>query len=197
MSIKTDETVLEFAGDNPCVVLYDECTMVLTAASYWHVTASLAGIGRALFLITSEGGHLKRRIFADNPGVVGFLRTFNDHFKGFEGIGWPSEAEPAQFQMRHDSDEAALDCTTENGTVRLEWRDLSPAYLRRSHVHDFGQEPGRSYEVSTVILPAGGGSIYIDGKSQPGAVAGPYGNLPRSAFLAVCETWSRLKGAAT
>jgi len=188
-----DGSLLEVACDNPCVVLYDDTRAITCAASYWNVNASLAGAGEALFLLSNDSGHPKGQIFTDNLGLIDLLRSFNQHFAGFESTGWDVAAEPARFRMKRANDCFSLECASDVHVIDMEWRNLGSPYLLRSQVSDFGGEGGRSYEVSSVIVPASSGSIHLDGRSQPGTVIGPYGSLPKSAFLAFCETWSRLK----
>lgn len=198
--MRLKNTPLEFAGDNPCVVLYDENGQVSSAISYWNSNASLAGAGQLMFLITTEGGKQVGRIFTDNTDLVEFCVSFNQHFLGFESIDWKVEAIKveaikAKLEMVRKDDRYTLNCSHGGGTITATWGDLEPPYINRAMNTDFGNEVGRSYDVSCVIISAGSGSIEVDGKALAGAVSAPYGGLPRSAFLAFCETWSRRPGA--
>lgn len=47
--MKEQMKAIEFAGDNPCIVLYDSNRNVASAISYWHSSASLGGLGGVLF----------------------------------------------------------------------------------------------------------------------------------------------------
>jgi hypothetical protein len=49
-------TSIEFAGDNPCAVLHDNDRTVVSAISYWRSSASLSGVGEALFLLRRSPG---------------------------------------------------------------------------------------------------------------------------------------------
>ena len=184
---------IEFAGDNPCVVLYDCDRTIVSAISYWRSSASLSGIGEVLFLLRrSPGRPLEAIVFGDNTELAAFLCTFNQHFEGFQTIGLDGAMQPAKFHTRRASGSAQLECVAPMTTIRVEWSELGTPRMNRSDILDFGRQVGRSYEVSSVIVPANSGSIVIDDERQPGRVIDGYGALPKSAFLAFCETWTRL-----
>jgi len=184
---------VEFAGENPCVVLYDDRRNVRTAVSYWRADSSLHGVGQVLFLLrASRGLALEASIFADNPGLAGFLSAINQHFEGFQGTPLSVPVRSAEIRVDRGSDSVELDCVSEKHAVRVSWKGLGRPRIVRSTLSDFGNQAGLSYEVSTVIIPATSGSIVIDGEPQQGQVVDGYGALPRSAFLAFCETWTRI-----
>jgi len=184
---------IEFAGDNPCIVLYDNDRTVVSAISYWRSSASLSGVGEVLFLLRrSPWRPLEASVFGDNADLAAFLCTFNQHFEGFQTVDLGGTMQFAKFRTRRESDSVQLDCVTPTNTIRVAWSELGTPRMNRSDVLDFGKQVGRSYEVSSVIVPANSGSIVIDGERQSGRVVEGYGALPKSAFLAFCETWTRL-----
>ena len=56
---------IEFAGENPCVVLYDHDGNAVSAVSYWNANFSVAGSGQALFLLRRQDGRIRGRLFAE------------------------------------------------------------------------------------------------------------------------------------
>ena len=184
---------VEFAGENPCVVLYDDRRNVLAAVSYWRADSSLYGVGQVLFLLrASQGLALEASVFSDNAELAGFLSTINQHFEGFQGTRLAVPVRAAELRVHRSADAVELDCASDKHAVRVSWKGLGRPRIVRSTLTDFGNRAGLCYEVSTVIIPAASGSIVIDGERQQGHVVDGYGALPRSAFLAFCETWTRI-----
>ena len=184
---------LEFAGDNPCVVLYDAEGAVVSAVSFWDADFSLSGTGRALFFLSTRNGRPEGRIFAEDKAPIDFFRGLNQHFLGFEAIPWASiQPEPARFEAGWTDDAYAIACAHGAGRIDVGWRDLETPTMLKQRSTEFGGEAGRSYDIASVIIGASGGTIRVDGEPLPGSIRSPYGALPRSAFLAFCETWLRL-----
>lgn len=186
---------IEFAGENPCVVLYAPSGEVMTAISYWRSEFSPSGTGHALFaLLQNESGELEPHAYAERPGLASFLATFNKHFKGFEqGQLEATVAQPAEFSVSRADDSVEMHCMSSDLEIQVTWTGLGVPFVTRTNALDFGGEVGRSYEISSVIRTARDGVVFVNGKKQPGTVASEYGSLPRSAFLAFCETWTRLE----
>jgi hypothetical protein len=183
---------VEFAGENPCVVLYSPNSEVMTAISYWRSDFSASGAGQALFaLLRTKDDTLKSHVYTDRMELVPFLATFNQHFKGFEQADLGSTlAQKAEFRISREDDSVEMRCISHSQEIGVIWHGLGTPFVTRTNASDFGGEVGRSYEISSVIRPAKDGAVFVDGKKQPGAVVDEYGGLPRSAFLALCETWT-------
>jgi hypothetical protein len=184
---------IEFAGENPCVVLYDEQGNTVSAVSYWNANFSVAGPGRALLLLTRQDGQVRGRLLVEAGAPVDFLTGLNQHFLGFEAVEWASvPPEPARFEARWTGDAYRLTCSHDDGTIDATWRDFDDAQMLSQRSIDFGNVAGRSYDISSVIIGSSTAMIEVDGRSLPGSIQAPYGALPKSAFLAFCETWTRL-----
>jgi len=184
---------IEFAGENPCVVLYDQEGNAVSAVSYWNANFSVAGPGQALFLLIGHGGQVQGRLFSEANAPVEFFKGLNQHFLGFEVVEWASiRPQPARFEAGWIGEDYRLTCSHIDGAIDVTWRDFGVPLMLSQRSIDFGKVAGRSYEISSVIIGSTTGVIDVDGKTLPGSVQTPYGALPRSAFLAFCETWSRL-----
>ena len=184
---------IEFAGDNPCAVLYGDRGTVVSAISYWRANASLQGVGEVLFLLQRSSEHnLVVSVFTDNADLARFAITFNQHFEGFQGVSFDVEIQSATFSTCIGSESVELECVSAEKTVQVQWKGLTKPYILRSEIIDFGKQVGRSYEVSSVIISANSASILVNDELQPGRVVDGYGALPKSAFVAFCETWARL-----
>lgn len=108
--------LLEFAGSNPCVVLYGENDEVLSAASYWNADFTPFGPGEALFLLRSSSeGDLSASVYATNAELAHFLRPFNQYFGGFESVNLDVEVEAGEFRTVRERDIVRLDCTSASG----------------------------------------------------------------------------------
>lgn len=184
---------IEFAGENPCVLLYDQHGNVISAVSYWNANFSVGGPGQALFLLIREDEQAKGRIFAEAKAPIDFFKSLNQHFLGFEEVEWSSiRPEPAQFEAGWAGEAYRLACSHAQGDIDVTWRDFDDPLLLSQRSMDFGKVAGRSYDISSVIIGSSIGVIDVDGRSLPGSTRAPYGALPKSAFLAFCETWMRL-----
>jgi hypothetical protein len=185
---------LDFAGENPCVILFGPDGRVASAASYWKTLFSPFGSGQAVFaLLPNAKGQLAPYVYTDDVDLIPFLVSFNQHFLGFEEFDLGAAiAQPADFAVSSQADALELHCRSGQSELRVVWRGLGAPFILRSNAVDFGGEIGRSYEVSSVIRAAQDGEIRLNGSRQPGALIKNYGSLPRSAFLALCETWARL-----
>ena len=184
---------IEFAGENPCVVLYDHEGNAVSAVSYWNANFSVAGSGQALFLLRRQDGRISGRLFAEAKAPVDFFKGLNQHFLGFEAVEWASvPPEPARFEAGWTGDAYRLTCSHDQGAIDVSWRDFDGPRMLNQRSMDFGNVAGRSYEISSVIIGSSTATIDVDGKALPGSIRVPYGALPRSAFLAFCETWMRL-----
>ena len=146
-----------------------------------------------MVLQSSPERTLEASIFSDNADLAAFLRTFNKHFEGFGGVNLDVAIQPATFRVSRELQFARLECASATTTITADWTELSTTQLVRSDVMNFGGQIGRSYEVSSVIVSAHSGAIVVNGERRPGHVIDGYGALPKSAFLAFCETWIRLE----
>jgi hypothetical protein len=176
------------------VVLYGQDGEVLSAASYWNADYTPLGPGEVLFLLRSPAGSRAGvTAYSVNRELARFLWSFNQYFGGFEDVPVEAYEESADFRLFREKDSVRLDCASETGAVRVEWNGFASPGLNRSRIADFGREAGRSYDAASVVCPVTHGSISVSGERLPGAVVDDYADLPRSAFLAWCETWVRVE----
>ena len=179
--------LLEFAGTNPCVVLYGDHGEVVSAASYWSADFTPVGPGEALFLLrTGADGRAGVTAYSTGKELAAFLWSFNRFFGGFEGVPLDAINSSTAFRLDRGPDAIRLDCTSPS--------DAASDVVQRSPVYDFGGEAGRTYEVTSTVAAVEHGSISVNGESLPGSVVDNYGDLARSAFLAWSETWVRAGG---
>jgi hypothetical protein len=144
-------------------------------------------------LLIREEEQTKARIFAEAKAPIDFFKSLNQHFLGFEGVEWASiQPEPAQFKAGWASEAYHLACSHAQGAIDVTWRNFDDPLPLSQRSMDFGKVAGRSYDISSVIIGSSSGVIDVDGESLPGSTRAPYGALPKSAFLAFCEIWTRL-----
>lgn len=196
------------AGENSVIWLHDERARMVAAASYWRADWSPAGSGSTLFLWADDGDPSDRAgvrlILTDNPGLARFIDLrFNRFFPGCAERGFGTiTPEIARFSRADDGERwnrlTAVGAAT---AVELEWRGAAPGQLS---FFDNTSDPGRAYDVTSVICHCDDARILVGGQPVAGRVigneelidAGGDGHEPgyRSAFLAFCETWVERDG---
>ena len=185
------------AGCNPCIFLYDKsATHITFALSFWEANYSVAGSGRCLFLRSQHPEIPKSLICFDNPSLADLVHAnFNKHFVGFkDGMDTFVVREPASFVSGAVAGENKfrLDVRTESIIVVAAWEELGAAEQIIADLGGFGPRGADHFRVSSVIVPAGGTTVYINGRAVEGRVTESYGSLKSSAFLAWAESWSRI-----
>ncbi len=197
------QSMLEVVGENPCVILYDEAGALSAATSYWRCHHSIKGAGDVLVAwfspLPEVPPHLHGpTIFANNEPLGRYVTdTFNQFFVDFQDRGLEAaRVTAAQFVYAADTaSPSSLQCKASGATIDLHWSDYGEGQMGRSIQHGFGSDRSRSYEVSSVIVPAHTARIAVNGHPVSGRPKPNYGALPLSAFLAFAETWTYQHGS--
>jgi hypothetical protein len=185
-------------GENPGMTLYKPDTdQPIAIVSYWTVTYSPHGIGKALVMWLDESnspgtGLSSGGIFTDNIPLAHILMdTLTQHFPEFSDV--PVSALPyKEAHCEHtfnSSDGYVVTCRSGENKIVVEWANL----LDQKSLSWSGFPTGnQSFDLQNVICPCGSGKITINNRSVNGKVKiGTFAdNSPSStAFLAFAESW--------
>ena len=155
-------------GENPYIRLSEtDDGPVTTDASFWRILFSPGGPGHVLFL-QSELTSSEPRIYTDNIQMTRWLQgeiqgRINATFGNLE-----IPARDASFGSSGDLRSYWTESVNTGGEeIALTWYDLGEPFL--SHTFP-GNNPERPHGVATVLIPANGARITINGnfaKGQP------------------------------
>ena len=180
---------LGLTGENPYIRLSEtDGGPTTTDASFWRILFSPGGPGHVLFLQSELTGD-QARIYTDNVQMTRWLQAeiqgkINATFGNLE-----IPAREATFESSGDlrsfwtESVSALD-----EEISLTWYDLGDPFLSHSFP---GGNPERPHGVATVLIPANGAQLTVDGEFAKGR---PFPR-PRDArthstcALAFSESW--------
>lgn len=189
--MSVDQNRLILTGENPFIRLSEtDGGAVGTNASFWRILISPAGPGHVLYL-KSELTENQWKIYADNIALARWLQKTVQGMLNDELSDTTIPVAEARFGRRGD----ARDFWTERARSRdeevmLTWFDIGEPVMLRA-------EPGapptrRKYGVSTVLIPALGARLTINGAHAKGR---PFptqreGKPFSTCALAFSETWT-------
>jgi hypothetical protein len=169
-------------GANPGVLLRD-AGAVTAFASVWQVDWSERGAGRAIVL-----WHAGRvRLLGPDLELAEWLAdTFVRHFGEVDGLPWePAPAECTEVDLDLDLGRGlvakAADVTVEVADV-LDRRPFAMSALTLG---------GVDYALANVYAPCRTARITVGGAAVPGTPEVDASEPSSTAFLAVCESWTR------
>lgn len=160
-----------------------------TDASFWRVILSPAGPGHVLYL-KSELTENKLRIYSDNIAMARWLQ------KTIQGMLNPETADTsvpvidAEFSKSGDVRSFWTErLVTSEDEIALTWYDIGEPLMIHSAPN---QVPGRKYGVNTVLIPALGARLTINGEHAKGS---PWkrereGRPFSTCALAFSESWT-------
>ena len=153
-------------GENPYIRLSETDDGPVTSdASFWRILFSPGGPGHVLFL-QSELTNNEPRIYTDNIQMTRWLQgeiqgRINATFGNLE-----IPATEASFRSSGDLRSFWTEWVTAHGEdIALTWYDLGEPFLSHSFP---GGNPERPHGVSTVLIPANGARITINGRQASG-----------------------------
>ena len=155
-------------GENPYIRLSEtDDGPVTTDASFWRILFSPGGPGHVLFLQSELTGN-EARIYTDNIQMTRWLQgeiqgRINATFGNLE-----IPARDASFGSSGDLRSYWTESVNAGGEeIALTWYDLGEPFLSHSFP---GGNPERPHGVATVLIPANGARLTINGnfaKGQP------------------------------
>jgi len=177
-------------GENPFIRLsMKDGDPNTTDASYWRIIFSPAGPGHVLY-VKSELTDNKLRIYSDNIAMARWLQNT------IQGMLNPDTADTsvpvidAEFSKHGDVRSFWTErMMTHDEEVALTWYDIGEPLMIHSAPN---QVPGRKYGVNTVLIPALGARLTINGREAKGK---PWkrereGRPFSTCALAFSESWT-------
>ena len=188
-----DPNAVILTGENPFIRLsiLDSDTFT-TNASYWRILFSPAGPGHVLYL-KSELTENRWRIWSDNIAMARWLQKTVQGMLNDELSDASIPVTDAAFEKAGD----ARDFWSERAVSRAEevaltWYDIGEPLLIHTEP---GPPPARKYGVCTVLIPALGARLTINGVQAKGR---PFPNQRdgkpfSTCALAFSESWTEVR----
>ena len=161
-----DPNRLLLTGENPYIRLSaTDDGPVTSDASFWRILFSPGGPGHVLFL-QSELTNNEPRIYTDNIQMTRWLQgeiqgRINATFGNLE-----IPATEASFGSSGDLRSFWTESASAHGEeIALTWYDLGEPFMSHSFP---GSNPERPHGVATVLIPANGARITINGRQASG-----------------------------
>lgn len=186
----TDPSRLLLTGENPFIRLGEKDDgPVTTDASFWRIIFSPGGPGHVLFLL-SELHNNEPRIYTDNIAMTRWLQqeiqgTINSTFGNLElpaiEASFDKYGDMRSFWTEH--------LKSRDEDICLTWYALGEPILSHSFP---GNTTARPHGVSTVLVPADGAQVTINGRAAKGR---PFprdreGRKFSNSALAFSESWT-------
>jgi hypothetical protein len=187
-----DPNRLILTGENPFLRLSAADGDALTTnASFWRIVFCPAGPGHVLYL-KSELTEDRWRIYSDNIAMARWLQTTVQGMLNGELADTDIPVVEAQFSHSGDPRYFWTERVVAHGEdVALTWYDIGEPLL----IHTQPNEDGRRYGVCTVLVPAQGGRLSINGRLAAGR---PWprereGRPFSTSALAFSESWTEAR----
>ena len=161
-----DPNRLLLTGENPYIRLSaTDDGPVTSDASFWRILFSPGGPGHVLFL-QSELTNNEPRIYTDNIQMTRWLQgeiqgRINATFGNLE-IPATEASFGSSCDLRSFWTES---CSAHGEEIALTWHDLGEPFMSHSFP---GSNPERPHGVATVLIPANGARITINGRQASG-----------------------------
>jgi hypothetical protein len=176
-------------GENPFIRLSEtDGGPQTTNASYWRIITCPAGPGHVLYL-KSELTENRWRIYADNIAMARWLQTTVQGMLNPETADTAIQVTEAEFVKSGDPHYYWTErIVTSDEEVTLTWYGIGEPLL----IHTQPGEGGRRYGVCTLLVPALGARLTLDGVQASGR-AWPMQREGRpfsTCALAFSESWT-------
>ena len=184
-----DPNRLLLTGENPFIRLSEtENGTVTTDASFWRILFSPGGPGHVLY-IQSELTDNQPRIYSDNISMARWLQqeiqgSINPIFGNLE-----TPVAEAEFESSGDLRSYWTESVwSSDEDIALTWYDLGEPYLSHSFP---GNMPQRPHGVCTVMVPANGTRVTLNGRVAKGQAFPTErgGRKHSTCCLAFSESW--------
>jgi hypothetical protein len=177
-------------GENPFIRLAaEDSDNFTTSASFWRVYSCAAGPGHVLYL-KSELTENRWRIYSDNIALARWLQTTIQGMLSAETADTSIPVREAQFVKEGNPDIFWTErVETVDEEITLTWYDCGDPLLLHTQPNEV---PGRRYGLCTVLVPALGARLTVNGVDAAGkAWPRTRENRPFSTCaLAFAESWT-------
>jgi len=188
-----DPNRLILTGENPFIRLSEtDGAANTTNASYWRIITCPAGPGHVLYL-NSELTENKWRIYADNIAMARWLQTTVQGMLNAELADTSIPVTDAAFSKSGDPRYFWTETiSTLDDEIALTWYDIGEPLLIHTQPN---ADPGRPYGVCTVLIPALGARLTVNGEQAKGRPwPRPREGRPFSTCaLAFSESWTEAR----
>jgi len=191
--MSADPNHLILTGENPFIRLGEtEGGPVTTNASFWRIILSPAGPGHVLY-VKSELTHDKWRIYSDNIAMARWLQGTVQGMLNAELADQSIPVTDAEFSKSGDvRDFWTESLLTHDEAIDLTWYRIGAPLLIHTQPN---AAPGRPYGVCTVLIPALGARLTVNGdqaKGMPFATERE-GRPFSTCALAFSESWTEAR----
>ncbi len=180
-------------GENPFIRLSEkDGDPNKTDASFWRIIFSPAGMGHVLYL-KSELTENRWRIYSDNAAMARWLQSTVQGMLNAETADTTIPVLDARFSKSGDARTSWTEqVVARNEEIRLTWHQIGDPLLIHTQPNAI---PGRRYGVCTVLVPALGASLSLNGKQAAGR---PWprereGRPFSTCALAFSESWTETR----
>jgi hypothetical protein len=185
-----DPNQLILTGENPFIRLSTtDGAPFTTNASFWRIILSPAGPGHVLYL-KSELTSDRLRIYSDNIAMARWLQTTVQGMLNAETADTSIPVTNATFSKEGDPHYFWTErLVAQDEDIALTWYSIGEPLLIHTQPN---AEPGRPYGVCTVLIPALGARLTLNGKQAAGQ---PWprereGRPFSTCALAFSESWT-------
>ena len=191
MSLDPNRLIL--TGENPFIRLSEtDGGATTTNASFWRILISPAGPGHVLYM-KSELTQDRWKIYSDNIAMARWLQNTVQGMLNSELADTSIPVTDAAFDKTGD----ARDFWTERAVshdeeITLTWYDIGEPLLIHTQP---GAAPGRKYGVCTVLIPALGARLALNGAQANGRPFATQreGRPFSTCALAFSESWTEAR----
>jgi len=191
--MSADPNRLILTGENPFIRLSETAGgPVTTNASFWRILLSPGGPGHVLY-VRSELTADKWRIYTDNIAMARWLQATVQGMLNEELADTAIPVTDAAFSKCGDARDFWTERLTAYGEViTLTWHEIGEPLLIHTQP---GPPPARKYGVCTVLIPALGAQLTVNGvaaKGRPFATQRE-GRPFSTCALAFSESWTEAR----
>ena len=191
--MSADPNHLILTGENPFIRLSEtDGGPVTTNASFWRILLSPAGPGQVLYL-RSELTQDRWRMYADNIAMARWLQKTVQGMLNAELSDTSIPVTDATFSRCGDARDFWTERLIAHGEdIALTWYDIGEPLLIHTQP---GAPPARKYGVCTVLIPALGARLTVNGVEAKGR---PFptereGRPFSTCALAFSESWTEAR----
>lgn len=191
--MSADPNRLILTGENPFIRLSEtDGGPVTTNASYWRIIMSPGGPGHVLY-VKSELTQDRWRIYSDNIAMARWLQNTVQGMLNAELADTSISVTDAEFYKNGDARDFWTESLSAHGEeIALTWHDIGEPLLIHTQP---GPPPARKYGVCTVLIPALGARLTVNGvqaKGRPFATQRE-GRPFSTCALAFSESWTEAR----
>ena len=192
MSVADPNRVI-VTGENPFIRLSEkDGDPNRTDASFWRIVFSPAGMGHVLYL-KSELTENRWRIYSDNAAMARWLQSTVQGMLNAELADTTIPVLDARFTRSGDMRTSWTEqVAARSEEIALTWHEIGDPLLIHTQPN---ATPGRPYGVCTVLVPALGARLSLNGKQAAGR---PWprereGRPFSTCALAFSESWTEVR----